>query len=157
LALTHATKENDAVAIRCAGETGICSFGWNGEVRFEPRHGSGREYSHSEYAFPGAPHLTSVLDFFRAIRQPETAPITTLQNTRAYLQATNGALQSSGGAPEFDAEIISKIEDESGGVFTVAGLDEQFAAFAEGETAPPDLLSPGDWIEAENIAPDLVA
>jgi hypothetical protein len=146
------------VTIGCTGENGSFRFGWDGDVRFEPRPSSGREYSRperfpAEYAFPGAPHLTSVLDFFRAIRQPGTLPITTLENTRAYLQAANGALQSRGGAPEFDAEKISRIEDD--GVFTVDGLDAQFAKFAEDATAPPNLLSPGDWIEAENIAPDL--
>jgi predicted dehydrogenase len=159
LALTHATDENDAVSIRCAGENGTLSFGWNGEVAFAPRLTSGREYSRpehdtpDEYAFPGAPHLTSVLDFFRAVRQSEHAPITTLQDTLAYLQATNGALQSSGGAPEFASAIVSR--NESAGVYTVAELNEQFAAFAADETAPPELLSPGEWIDAEDIAPDL--
>lgn len=153
LALTHATCGEDPVTIRCIGENGICSFGWDGKICFEPLRASGREYSQSEFAFPGTPHITSVLDFFRAVREPERAPFTNLQNTRAYLQATNGALQSSGGATEFDATKISK--DEAKGVYTVAGLDEQFVAFAQDENAPPDLLSTGEWIDAENIASDL--
>jgi predicted dehydrogenase len=161
LALTHATIEHDAVTIRCAGENGIYSLGWNGEARFEPRLASSREYSQGnhdtpiEYAFPGAPHLTSVMDFFHAIRQPERRPITTLENTRSYLQMTNGALQSSGDATNFNAAKVSKNDDEAGGVFTVDGLDAQFAAFAQNGTASPSLLAPGDWMDIENIATDL--
>jgi hypothetical protein len=68
---------------------------------------------------------------------------------------TNGALQSSGGATEFDAEKVSKNDDEAGGVFTVDGLDAQFAAFAQNGTASPSLLAPGDWMDIENIATDL--
>lgn len=168
LALSHATNENDAVVIRCAGEKGILSLGWNGEVCFAPRPVSDREYSRpeqeysrseqdapNEYAFPGSPHVTSVLDFFRSVREPERTPITTLQNTHAYLMATNGALQSSGGASEFDAARISRNKEE--GVYTVAALDEQLAAFAHDQTAPPALLAPGEWIEAKNISPHLAA
>lgn len=153
LALTHATGLHDEVDIHCTGESGRLSLGWTGKVRHEAQSGEVLDYY-----FPGVPHLTSLMNFLRAVRLPECTPATSLENTRAYLQVCNGALQSSIAAqvPHFEADTITKIGEAPNGFFTVAKLDDQFAAFAQDENKPPSLLMPGDWVEADEISPTLV-
>lgn len=153
LALIHATSLHDEVLIRCTGEEGSLSLGWTGRAVHQNKNGQVQEYQ-----FPGVPQLTSMMNFLRAVRQPEYAPTTSLENTLAYLQVSNGALQSSMIAqiPNFDEVTITKVGSEPDGVFTVAGLDEQLAVFAQDETAPPPLLPPGDWVEASEISPTLI-
>ncbi len=149
LALIHATDKHDDVLIRCSGENGSLSVGWTGRAVLKTNDGEV-----SEYQFPGVPHLISLMNFLRAVRQPEYAPTTSLENTLAYLQVSNGALQSSltAGFPNFDEADINKMES----IYTVTGLDEQLATFARDETQPPPLLTPGDWVEASDISPQLV-
>ncbi len=149
LALIHATDKHDDVLIRCTGEKGSLSLGWTGRAKLQTHDGQVQEYQ-----FPGVPHLTSLMNFLRAVRQPEYSPTTSLENTLAYLQVSNGALQSSIAAqvPNFDEADISKV----GSVYTVVGLDEQLAKFAQDENALPVLLSPGEWVEASNISPKLI-
>ena len=153
LALIHATSLHDEVLIRCSGENGSLSLGWTGRAVYRSNDGKVQEYQ-----FPSVPQLTTVMNFLRAVRQPEVVPITSLENTLAYLQMSNGALQSSLAAQtlNFDEALVRKVGSEPDGVYVVAGLDQQLAAFAEDENAMPALLTPGDWVEAGSISPKLV-
>ena len=151
LAFTHASGAQDAVVLNCAGEIGSFSVDWSGDVTH-----SSREQSATKYSFPCDPHYAALLHFFQSLNDSQTRPATTLADTRPYLQAVNGALQSSEGAPMFAPEIIQSIGEGSERYFTVAGLDEEMVDFSHNAGSTPSLLVPGAWIEAENIASDLV-
>ena len=151
LAFTHASGQQDAVVLHCNGETGSFSLGWNGDVTHTPRDGNATEYS-----FPCDPHYAALLHFFQSLNDPQIKAATTLENTRPYLQAVNGALQSSKGAKMFAPDIVYAIGEDSERYFTVAGLDEEMVDFAHDARSTPSLLFPGEWVKADAIATDLV-
>ena len=151
LAFTHASGEQDAVVLHCAGENGNLSLSWSGEIIHAPRIGPLREYSLS-----CDPHYAALFNFFQSLGNKEIEPATTLENTRPYLQAVNGALQSSGGAAMFDAETIQSIGEDAERHFSVAGLDEEFVDFGHDGGSTPSLLKPGAWIEVDAIAGNLI-
>lgn len=148
LAVTHATREHDEVVLRCAGDEGVASINWHGLVLIQ-RHGeTAREY---QFRFDNGTAVT--LDFLRAIADPEHRPATSLQDTLPYLQLVNGALQSSGGAGDFPADKVQRLEATKDGYFVVDGLDEQFAAFDAHFDHVPELLSAQaqPWVRAETL------
>lgn len=151
LAFTHASGEQDGVLLHCAGEKGNLSLGWNGEVVHAPHDGAAMEYS-----FAGDPQYSALFNFFQSLREGQTKLATTLADTRPYLQAVNGALQSSGGALMFAPEIIQHADEPPERYYTVAGLDEEMVDFAHDGNAVPSLLPPGRWIEADAILPELI-
>lgn len=154
-AFTHASNEHDDIALRCSGEKGELTLEWNG------RNGTVVTSPCSDEAqrllFPGTPSQIASLDFFRALQNPEHKPASTLEDVRAYLLATNGALQSSSGerTVTFSQERVRRIGDEPDGIYIVEGLDQEFSEFACNEQAPPASLPPGSWLAAEQIASEL--
>ncbi len=151
LAFTHASGQQDEVVLNCEGEIGSLALGWNGDITHSPREGNSAEFS-----FPCDPHYASLLHFFQSLNDSQTRPATTLADTRPYLQAVNGALQSSGGAPLFAPEIVQPVGEGDERYFTVAGLDEEMVDFSHNARSTPSLLLPGDWIGVGEIASDLI-
>ena len=151
LAFSHATADHEEVVMRCKGENGEAHIAWNGTVSITP-HGKDMQ----QYQFVCDSHYAAMLNFLRATRDASHRPYSTLADCLPYLQAVNGALQSSGGAAAFDAEKIHRVEDAAGGgYYTVEGMDEAFAAFAEDAGQIPAQLSPGDWIATDAIKTQL--
>lgn len=158
LALVHCSAEHDEVVVRCrpampaaAPSSTPSTLEWSGRVTI-PR-GDGEKET---LVFTCEPHVTAILDFLAAINDSQHRPATDLADTLPYLQTVNGALQSSGGAQEFAAELVSRSEDDTPACYTVAGLDEQMLRFAADPETIPELLAPGDWIEADALRHELV-
>lgn len=151
LAFTHASSQQDDVVVNCVGESGSLSLNWNGEVVYAPQDGAAEEY-----LFAGNAHYATVLNFFHALRQEQAAPATALENTQPYLQAVNGALQSSNGAAMFDSEMIQSVGESPHRHFTVTGLDAAMVDFAQHENAISSLLPAGPWINAADISEELI-
>jgi predicted dehydrogenase len=147
LCFTHATNKGDEVRIRCIGDAGEAEIEWNGTVRLTQNGEETRQFN-----FFCESHYASMLNFLRSLREPSQTPKTTFEDCRPYLQLTNGALQSSGGASDFQHDKIRFVgAGDSGAYYTVAGLDEQIESFVEDPQAIPPLLAPGEWIEADQI------
>lgn len=153
LAFTHATTLSEEVVVRCEGTEGSAEITWGGSVKIA-RQGHPEEHC----VFPQRLSSAAALDFFRAINTGHR-PYTRIQDTKAFVQAVNGALQSSGGSTPFPPDLVEVI---AGGTpqrhYTVRGLDEQFLAFQ----SKPELIPPlmGDesempWVEAADITPEL--
>ena len=147
LAFSHASGEQDGVTFRCTGEAGRAVTNWNGEALIAPSGAAAQQFD-----FECESHFTSMLDFLRALRNPSHRVATTLDDCVSYLQLTNGVLQSSRGASNFETEIV-RSEGEANSHFTVAGLDEQIAQFADNFDAPPALLfdSQKPWLQASQL------
>jgi predicted dehydrogenase len=152
LAVTHATHQHDEVVLHCSGDKGTASITWHGQVQIQ-RHGEGPENYH--FRFDNTTAVT--LDFLRAITDPDYQPATTLQDTLPYLQLVNGGLQSSGGADDFPAGKVHRIDSDKDSYFVVEGMDEQFAAFVADAATPPALLSTSErsWVSTDELNRDL--
>lgn len=156
-AFTHASSEHDDVVLHCSGAKGALSIEWNGRsgtVILKPQDGEAQRL-----LFVGNPNQIAPLDFFRAVKNPEHKPATALEDVRAYLLATNGALQSSVAerALPFSADRVRRIGGAPDGFYMVEGLDQELSAFAHDEQKPPVSLRPGAWLAADQIAPELSA
>lgn len=154
-AFTHASSEHDDIALHCSGEKGTIVLDWDrrgGEVTLKPQ-----EDEPQRLLFAGNPTQIIPLDFFRALHDSEHKPASALADVRAYLLATNGALQSSLAERElsFPEDRVHRIGDAPEGIYIVEGLDQEFLDFACNEQAPPASLPPGAWLAANQVALEL--
>jgi predicted dehydrogenase len=153
LAFTHASTSTDPARLSCAGDAGTAQVGWDGKVTMAPRGEEPRVL-----AFESLTHVSSVLDFLRAVHQPEHRPFTRVQDTLAYLQMVNGAYQSSKGSSAFAADRVKRVAERTPEAhYQVDGLDAEFEAFrADADAVPPSLAaSDTSWLQASDLSPEL--
>ena len=101
------------------------------------------------------PHVHGRLGARLRVLRGERGLLPTLDDVRPYVLLTCGALQSSGGAREFSN--VGSVGEGAARVFTVAGFEDQFEAFAADPTQAPPLfeIENSPWIEAADVAPHL--
>jgi predicted dehydrogenase len=154
LAFTHASARGDLVGLRARGTNGSILLGWDGRVTITPNGGPPR-VAHFDYDT----HISSLLNFFSAVRDPEQNPLATrVEDTLGYLQMVNGALQSSGGVHSFPPEVVESVNpDSQQHYYRVKGLDEAFTTFANDPEAVPPVFQTREmpWINAADIKPRL--
>jgi predicted dehydrogenase len=163
LAFTHATPSRDSAGLVLEFEKASVRLGWNEEVHVTPKNGlygeaqSGGVKETEIYAFSYSHKMAATADFLNTVRTGQRGLLSTVEETLPYLQATNGALQSSGGATFFDAAWIGESGTGKEHFYTVVGLDEQMAALQQDFAAelPVFDIESKPWIEAEDIAPEL--
>jgi predicted dehydrogenase len=146
---THATHVADGVVLRVSGTGGTASVGWDGRVKIEA---SGQEAWSA--MFDDDTQIAAMLDFFHAATGRRPRPATTLEDTLAYLQAVNGALESSRGATPFDPSIVQRHETPHDGHYIVEGLDEQIEEFDRDPSHIPPALEPqpDSWLTPAQLS-----
>lgn len=149
LAFTHATQVHSAAALYLDCENARVRLDWENDVTIDRRDGSPPEH----LRFPQSMNQTAMQDFVRAVESGERGLLPTLDDTRAFVQFTCGALQSSAVASPTGAANFSNVREIGQGearIFEPDGLKTQMDAFLQDAGAVPSIfeIDSKPWIEA---------